>query len=233
MLQLPLYHQSVLTAAVLGVAFLTFVVLAVLLLRRPRTEPPDTLVATTGGILAAAALLSGLGCAVWWRTAAHYLNIDVRERAGEALDKVRTRRAERRDDDGEKVARWQAAQARLRAAVSASDNDVQSLADVKAPECATDSDCGCKSKGVWVACVSEAGFPGGNLTAVHKGETVRWINKTASSQTITSTDANKTLDSGFIAKGDTYEHTFDTAGTYEYLTEANPGLGTARITVVA
>jgi len=56
---------------------------------------------------------------------------------------------------------------------------------------------------------------------IQQGDTVVWVNEDGVAHTVTSgTGKNPTwevLDSGFLLRGDTYRHTFDEEGTYEYL----------------
>jgi amicyanin len=47
------------------------------------------------------------------------------------------------------------------------------------------------------------------------GETVTWTNSDSTSHTITS-DSGSELDSGSISSGQTYSHTFNTIGTFDY-----------------
>lgn len=50
---------------------------------------------------------------------------------------------------------------------------------------------------------------------IKKGETVVWTNEDSTSHTVTSDSGNE-LDSGSITPGQTYSHTFNTAGTFDY-----------------
>jgi amicyanin len=47
------------------------------------------------------------------------------------------------------------------------------------------------------------------------GETVTWTNDDSTSHTVTS-DSGSELGSGSISPGQTYSHTFNTAGTFDY-----------------
>ncbi len=52
---------------------------------------------------------------------------------------------------------------------------------------------------------------------VKKGTTVTWKNNDTASHTITFNDtANSAMDGPLTAPGKTYQHTFDTAGTFAY-----------------
>lgn len=57
--------------------------------------------------------------------------------------------------------------------------------------------------------------------SVRKGGTVTWVNEDAVFHTVTSgegtTPTRMPLDSPFLARGETFTHTFDTPGRYEYL----------------
>lgn len=50
---------------------------------------------------------------------------------------------------------------------------------------------------------------------IKAGDTVVWTNNDKVSHTVTS-DSGTELNSATLAKGDTYSHTFATAGTYKY-----------------
>lgn len=64
---------------------------------------------------------------------------------------------------------------------------------------------------------------------VTKGTTVKWVNKDPYAHTVTSSE-NK-FDSGNMNVGQTFEHKFDSAGTYDYYcTYHLPGM-TGKITV--
>ena len=64
---------------------------------------------------------------------------------------------------------------------------------------------------------------------VHVGDTVVWTNDDDVPHTVTSADG--TLDSEEIASGDTFEYTFDDAGTYEYACSLHPSMK-GKVTVV-
>ena len=57
---------------------------------------------------------------------------------------------------------------------------------------------------------------------IKKGEKVVWTNADDRDHTVVSHDKAKTLDSGKIAAGQTWEFTFDKPGTYEYGCEYHP-----------
>ncbi|MBI4894933.1 MAG: cupredoxin family copper-binding protein [Candidatus Aenigmarchaeota archaeon] len=50
---------------------------------------------------------------------------------------------------------------------------------------------------------------------IHKGDTVVWTNSDAASHTVTS-DSGSELGSQTLNKGDSYTHTFNTSGTFNY-----------------
>lgn len=62
------------------------------------------------------------------------------------------------------------------------------------------------------------------------GTTVTWTNREAIPHTVTASDA--TFDSGTLDEGGTFQHTFDTAGTFDYACAIHPGM-TASVTVTA
>jgi plastocyanin len=57
---------------------------------------------------------------------------------------------------------------------------------------------------------------------IKKGEKVVWTNADDRDHTVVSHDKAKTLDSGKIGVGQTWEYTFDKPGTYEYGCEYHP-----------
>ena len=59
-----------------------------------------------------------------------------------------------------------------------------------------------------------------NDVVVSVGTTVTWTNKDSVSHTVTSDDGE--FDSDMLEKGDTYSHTFDKAGVYEYHCKPHP-----------
>jgi plastocyanin len=60
------------------------------------------------------------------------------------------------------------------------------------------------------------------------GTTVTWTNEDSTQHTATAGDGS--FDSGALAQGDTFSHTFDTAGTYDYICKIHPNMK-ATITV--
>ncbi|HEX5797323.1 MAG TPA: plastocyanin/azurin family copper-binding protein [Candidatus Saccharimonadales bacterium] len=69
---------------------------------------------------------------------------------------------------------------------------------------------------------------------IKKGTTVTWTNNGQIVHTVTSADTSpqKGLDSGNLNNGDTYEFTFNEAGTYEYFCVPHPFQMKAVITAV-
>jgi plastocyanin len=66
------------------------------------------------------------------------------------------------------------------------------------------------------AAIRDFEFEPAGLT-VGVGTTVRWTNEGPSSHTVTAND--RSFDSGALAQGATFEHTFDAAGTFGYFCE--------------
>ena len=56
---------------------------------------------------------------------------------------------------------------------------------------------------------------------IKKGDKVVWTNKDSVSHTITSDSASE-LNSGFLGGGESYSHTFNTAGTFNYHCTPHP-----------
>jgi plastocyanin len=59
------------------------------------------------------------------------------------------------------------------------------------------------------------------------GKTIRWINRDEMPHTATSgdpedEDAGSLWDSGVLAEGETFEHTFNEAGTFRYFCDFHP-----------
>jgi plastocyanin len=61
-----------------------------------------------------------------------------------------------------------------------------------------------------------------NLT-VKVGDTVEWVNDDSVGHDVTADDF-KSGDPGGMASGDTFEHTFEKAGTYDYVCTVHPGM---------
>lgn len=59
-----------------------------------------------------------------------------------------------------------------------------------------------------------------NVLTVKAGTTVTWSNGDAMMHTVTAVDGS--FDSGFLNEGDTWSHTFDTPGEYEYFCSPHP-----------
>jgi plastocyanin len=72
--------------------------------------------------------------------------------------------------------------------------------------------------------VSEEGiaFNPGEVT-VAVGETVTWTNNDSVAHDVTA-DSFSSGDPGGMAPGDTFEHTFDEAGTFDYVCTVHPGM---------
>lgn len=62
--------------------------------------------------------------------------------------------------------------------------------------------------------INNFAFSPATLT-INKGETVVWTNSDPMAHTVTS-DSGSELSSGTLSKGQTYSHTFNDAGTYNY-----------------
>lgn len=63
-------------------------------------------------------------------------------------------------------------------------------------------------------------FSPASLT-INKGDTVVWTNKDSAPHTVTSQTGNE-LSSQTLSQGQTYSHTFNTAGTYDYYCTIHP-----------
>ncbi len=72
-------------------------------------------------------------------------------------------------------------------------------------------------------------FSEASLT-IMQGDTVVWTNQDTAAHTVDSTDGTGTLDSGNLAMGDTFEFTFDDAGTFTYRCDIHSSM-TAEIVV--
>ena len=68
--------------------------------------------------------------------------------------------------------------------------------------------------------LTKGAFAPGNFT-MKVGATVTWFNADASVHTVTSTGA---FDSGNLASGAPYSHTFTQAGTYQYYCVLHPNM---------
>jgi plastocyanin len=60
-----------------------------------------------------------------------------------------------------------------------------------------------------------------NVVTVKVGTTVTWINGDAD-QSHTATAVDGSFDSGFLAAGEAWSHTFDTVGEFEYFCTPHP-----------
>ena len=69
------------------------------------------------------------------------------------------------------------------------------------------------------------------MVTVSAGASVTWTNLDSTAHTVTQ-NGDALLDSPDIADGDTYEVTFDQAGTYEYFCKFHPAMR-ASVTVEA
>jgi amicyanin len=58
---------------------------------------------------------------------------------------------------------------------------------------------------------------------INKGDTVVWTNKDSAPHTVTSVSGDE-LDSQIMGGGQTYNHTFQTAGTYPYYCTLHPSM---------
>jgi plastocyanin len=56
------------------------------------------------------------------------------------------------------------------------------------------------------------------------GTTVRWTNNGNAPHTVTSTSSPKAFDSGTLKSGDTFQHTFTTAGQFPYRCNIHPSM---------
>lgn len=62
-----------------------------------------------------------------------------------------------------------------------------------------------------------------DVIKVKKGTTITWTNKDPTKHTVSSEEGNY-LDSQLINKGQTYQKTFDTVGTYKYHCKPHPDM---------
>jgi plastocyanin len=58
---------------------------------------------------------------------------------------------------------------------------------------------------------------------VNAGDTVTWVNDDSVGHDVTG-DNFKSGEPGAMQNGDTFEHTFDTAGTFDYVCSVHPGM---------
>jgi plastocyanin len=65
-------------------------------------------------------------------------------------------------------------------------------------------------------------FNPGTVT-VNAGDTVTWVNDDSVGHDVTA-DGFKSGDPGAMQNGDTFEHTFDTAGKFDYVCTVHPGM---------
>jgi plastocyanin len=64
---------------------------------------------------------------------------------------------------------------------------------------------------------------------IKAGDTVTWTNEDSVGHDVTGDDF-KSGDAGGLAQGDTFEHTFDKAGTFDYVCTVHPGMeGTVKV----
>jgi plastocyanin len=64
---------------------------------------------------------------------------------------------------------------------------------------------------------------------IKAGDTVTWTNEDSAGHDVTG-DAFKSGAAGGIGNGDTFEHTFDEAGTFDYVCTVHPGMeGTVKV----
>jgi plastocyanin len=57
---------------------------------------------------------------------------------------------------------------------------------------------------------------------VSVGTTITWTNHDSVDHTVTTSSGPESFDSGNISPGDTFQYTFNTAGTYEYYCTIHP-----------
>jgi plastocyanin len=72
-------------------------------------------------------------------------------------------------------------------------------------------------------------FSPANLT-INEGDVVTWTNDHTINHTTTSADGGVEWDSGTLAPGESFSHTFTTSGSYDYLCTIHPSM-TGNITV--
>ncbi|MBI3623456.1 cupredoxin domain-containing protein [Candidatus Pacearchaeota archaeon] len=76
--------------------------------------------------------------------------------------------------------------------------------------------------------ISGFAFSSGSLT-IKAGDIITWTNKDSATHTVTS-DSGSELKSSSLSKGQTYSHTFNTAGEFDYHCAFHSGM-TAKIIV--
>jgi len=76
--------------------------------------------------------------------------------------------------------------------------------------------------------IADFAFDPGDLT-VSVGDTVTWTNDDGVGHDVTG-DSFKSGDPGALENGDTFEHTFDKAGSFDYVCTVHPGMkGTVKV----
>ena len=85
----------------------------------------------------------------------------------------------------------------------------------------------CPTGAITEAAIFDFEFEPAELT-IGVGTTVRWTNDGPSPHTVTADDGS--FDSGEMGQAATFEHTFDTAGTFSYFCEIHPAM-TGTVTV--
>lgn len=81
-----------------------------------------------------------------------------------------------------------------------------------------------------VVMIQSFAFSPNNLT-IKKGTTVTWTNNDEVQHTVTADDNSSGLDSKLLAKGESYQFTFDEVGSFGYHCKPHPQM-TAIVTVV-
>ena len=80
---------------------------------------------------------------------------------------------------------------------------------------------GAPAAGAGAVTIKDFAFDPGDLT-VAKGTTVTWKNDDSATHRIKSGDGS--FDSKDLKNGDSFEHTFDTAGTFDYICGIHPSM---------
>jgi plastocyanin len=91
----------------------------------------------------------------------------------------------------------------------------------EAPEAEGGSGGGAAAGGAEVT-MQDIKFDPSNVT-IDAGQTVTWTNDDSVGHDVTGDDF-KSGDPGAMQNGDTFEHTFDTAGTFDYVCTVHPGM---------